>query len=52
MGYIRLDMTTSKSLVAAHTLLFPKIIFLSVTSLSGHFWFHIVFYFELMYVCI
>ncbi len=39
MGYIRLDMTTSKSLVAAHTLLFPKIIFLSVTSLSGHFGF-------------
>lgn len=39
MGYVRLDTTTSKSLVAARTLFpFSKMIFLSVTSPSGHFW--------------
>lgn len=44
MGYVRLDMTTSKSLVAAHTSFhFLKIIFLSVTSLSERFWFSYCF---------
>jgi len=50
MGYTRLDTTTSKSLVAAHRRFRVLKLFsikndYSVTSPSGHFWFHIGVFF-------